>query len=145
MNPAGAISMMVMGYVRSLNKKLASKTVVSTRPRGSWINGHPTLPYPIKTSSAQAGSSSANQQHPRWAPSHTWHFLQTFWISALPLKVAHHKGSVIGHGHLTVSLAKCNFFLNAYIGNSLAVQWLGLHAFTAKGTGSIPSGGTEIL
>ena len=29
-------------------------------------------------------------------------------------------------------------------GNSLAVQWLGLHAFTAKGWGSIPGWGTEI-
>ena len=30
------------------------------------------------------------------------------------------------------------------IGNSLAVQWLGLHAFTAKGMGSIPGQGTKI-
>ena len=29
-------------------------------------------------------------------------------------------------------------------GNSLVVQWLGHHAFTAKGTGSIPCGGTKI-
>ena len=29
-------------------------------------------------------------------------------------------------------------------GNSLAVQWLGLGAFTAKGQGSIPSWGTKI-
>jgi len=29
-------------------------------------------------------------------------------------------------------------------GNSLAVQWLGLHAFTAKGSNSIPSQGTMI-
>ena len=29
-------------------------------------------------------------------------------------------------------------------GNSLAVQWLGLHAFTAKGTGSVPGWGTKI-
>ena len=27
---------------------------------------------------------------------------------------------------------------------SLAVQWLGLHAFTKSGTGSIPGQGTEI-
>lgn len=65
MSPAGAISMMVTGYVRSLNKKPASRTVVSTRPRGSWISGHPMLQCPTKTSSAQAGSSLANQQHPR--------------------------------------------------------------------------------
>ena len=32
----------------------------------------------------------------------------------------------------------------AYIGNSLAVQWLGLHASTAGGTGSIPGRGTNI-
>ena len=30
-------------------------------------------------------------------------------------------------------------------GNSLVVQWLGLHAFTAKGRGSIPVLGTKIL
>ena len=29
-------------------------------------------------------------------------------------------------------------------GNSLAVQWLGLHAFTAEGTGSTPCQGTKI-
>ena len=36
-----------------------------------------------------------------------------------------------------------NVRLNS-IGNNLAVQWLGLHAFTAKGTGSTPGWGTEI-
>ena len=30
-------------------------------------------------------------------------------------------------------------------GNSLAVQWLGLVAFTAMGQGTIPRGGTKIL
>ena len=30
------------------------------------------------------------------------------------------------------------------LGNSLAVQWLGLHAFTAEGAGSIPGWGTKI-
>ena len=29
-------------------------------------------------------------------------------------------------------------------GNSLAVQWLEIHAFTAEGTGSIPGWGTKI-
>ena len=29
-------------------------------------------------------------------------------------------------------------------GNSLAVQWLGLHAFTAEGEGSIPGWGTRV-
>ena len=29
-------------------------------------------------------------------------------------------------------------------GNSLAVQWLGLRAFTAEGTGSIPGRGVKI-
>ena len=29
-------------------------------------------------------------------------------------------------------------------GNSLAVQWLGLHAFTSEGSGSISGGGTKI-
>ena len=31
------------------------------------------------------------------------------------------------------------------IGTSLVIQWLGLHAFTAGGTGSIPGWGTKIL
>ena len=30
------------------------------------------------------------------------------------------------------------------VGNSLAVQWLGLHAFTAEAAGSIPGRGTKI-
>ena len=30
------------------------------------------------------------------------------------------------------------------LGTSLAVQWLGLHAFTARGLGSIPGRGTRI-
>ena len=33
---------------------------------------------------------------------------------------------------------------NTFWGNSLAVQWLGLHASTAGGTGSIPGQGTKI-
>ena len=31
------------------------------------------------------------------------------------------------------------------LGNSLVVQWLGLHSLTAKDVGSIPSQGTKIL
>ena len=31
------------------------------------------------------------------------------------------------------------------MGDSLVVQWLGFHAFTAKGPGSIPGQGTNIL
>ena len=33
---------------------------------------------------------------------------------------------------------------NSFFGNSLVVQWLGLHAFTAEGLGSIPCWGTKI-
>ena len=33
---------------------------------------------------------------------------------------------------------------NRATGNSLAVQWLGLHAFTAEGPGSISGRGTKI-
>ena len=36
------------------------------------------------------------------------------------------------------------FLKNFTIGNSLAVQWLGLGAFTAEGLGSIPVWGTKI-
>ena len=32
-----------------------------------------------------------------------------------------------------------------YVGNSLEVQWLGLHAFIAKDQGLIPGQGTKIL
>ena len=35
-------------------------------------------------------------------------------------------------------------FQNRTIRNSLAVQWLGFRALTAKGPGSIPGGGTKI-
>ena len=35
--------------------------------------------------------------------------------------------------------------IEQYPGNSLAVQWLGLCAFTAKGAGLIPGWGTKIL
>ena len=35
-------------------------------------------------------------------------------------------------------------FKKKFLGNSLAVQWLGLCASTAGGKGSIPSGGTKI-
>ena len=34
--------------------------------------------------------------------------------------------------------------LEKHVGNSLAVQWLGLGAFTAVGPGSIPGWGTKI-
>ena len=34
---------------------------------------------------------------------------------------------------------------NSSQGNSLAVQWLGLHALTVKGPDSVPGGGTKIL
>ena len=30
-----------------------------------------------------------------------------------------------------------------YVGNSLVIQWLGLHASIAEGTGSIPGQGTK--
>ena len=33
---------------------------------------------------------------------------------------------------------------NDDVGNSLVVQWLGLHTFTAEGAGSIPGWGTKI-
>ena len=32
-----------------------------------------------------------------------------------------------------------------HLGNSLAVQWLGLHAFSAVGLGSIPGQKTKML
>ena len=37
------------------------------------------------------------------------------------------------------------YYLKPILGNSLAVQWLGLSAFTAEGLGSVPGQGTKIL
>ena len=37
------------------------------------------------------------------------------------------------------------FFIKTTIGNSLVVQWLGLHASTAGGKGPIPGQGAKIL
>ena len=36
------------------------------------------------------------------------------------------------------------YFKSCYPGNSLAVQWLGLHASTSRGMGLIPDQGTKI-
>ena len=36
------------------------------------------------------------------------------------------------------------YFLKCSYWNSLVVQWLGLHTFTAKDAGSIPGWGTKI-
>ena len=36
-------------------------------------------------------------------------------------------------------------YTSKYVGSSRVVQWLGLQAFIAKGMGSIPGRGTEIL
>ena len=38
-----------------------------------------------------------------------------------------------------------SFFQSGYLGTSLVVQWLGLHASTAGDTGLIPGQGTKIL
>ena len=56
--------------------------------------------------------------------------------------------------HFLLSLTGCwgkgkepqlAFLKKNSLGNSLAVQGLGLHSFTAKGLGSIPGQGTKIL
>ena len=36
-------------------------------------------------------------------------------------------------------------FLNCLYGNSLVVQWLGLHTLTAESEGSVPGWGCKIL
>ena len=43
--------------------------------------------------------------------------------------------------HCTV---KVNYVQSKHLGDSLVVQWLGFHAFTAEGLGSIPGWGTKI-
>ena len=37
------------------------------------------------------------------------------------------------------------YFLNCHVGDSLVIQWLGIHASTAGGKGSTPGWGTKIL
>ena len=44
----------------------------------------------------------------------------------------------LASGAQSRSWAPASNFLKIEIGNSLVVQWLGLHAFTAKGAGSVP-------
>ena len=51
-------------------------------------------------------------------------FCQFQWLDSLPPVGAPHQECVAG--------------------NSLVVQWLGLHIFTAEGAGSIPCWGTKI-
>ena len=46
----------------------------------------------------------------------------------------------MGAGILNLSLANAK---NPALGNSLAVQWLGLHAYTAGSLGSVPGWGTS--
>ena len=45
---------------------------------------------------------------------------------------------------MQLSIKKNNQIKN-WAGNSLVVQWLGFHPFTAKGPGLIPVQGTKIL
>ena len=40
---------------------------------------------------------------------------------------------------------KTNYFIKLCIGYSLAVQWLGFGALTARGAGTIPGWGAKIL
>ena len=42
------------------------------------------------------------------------------------------------------SLLKISWFLSFAVGNSQAVQWVGLHAFMFEGPGLISSQGTEV-
>ena len=44
----------------------------------------------------------------------------------------------------SICMLKRENILKAFSGNSLAVQWFGLRAFTAEGPGSIPGWGTNI-
>ena len=44
-----------------------------------------------------------------------------------------------------ISILHMTLHLNSAWGTSLAIQWLGLCAFNAKGVGSIPGQGTKIL
>ena len=43
----------------------------------------------------------------------------------------------------TEQLSMTTMKTKRYLGNSLVIQWLGLHASIAEGTGSIPGQGTK--
>ena len=53
------------------------------------------------------------------------------------------KNEIFENTHRSAIVA--SFRLINILGNSLAVQWLGLCLFTAKGVGSIPGQGTKIM
>ena len=55
-----------------------------------------------------------------------------------------HPSSPLSTPALSRSIMWSTYIILNFLGNSPAIQWLGLHAFTAEGTGSIPGGGTEI-
>ena len=59
------------------------------------------------------------------------------YSSQASAQVSHHPSS---HNYIPQLFLKMGTF-----GDSLMVQWLGLHSFTAEGTGSIPGRGTKIL
>ena len=56
---------------------------------------------------------------------------------------SHHQDQCQG-AYPPTFLSRSSMVSSLTFGNSLAVQWLGLHAFTAEGPGSVPGRGTKI-
>ena len=67
------------------------------------------------------------------------HYKQKFTLTAYVLKVLYCESLINKYKYIVFFV-----FLKLYLRTSLAVQWLGLHTFTAVGLGSIPGRGTKI-
>ena len=73
--------------------------------------------------------------------------VQTRYSQPIPVGCAHPVSLWLPRFHIEFGSAwwyYIFFFKPGILGNSLAVQWLGLRAFTAEGPGSIPGRGTKI-
>ena len=67
------------------------------------------------------------------------------WSQQFTLKWFWKKNSPNHTCNFSLRFCKINLFFKVFIGNSLTVQWLGLGAFRAKNTGSVPGWGTKTL
>ena len=93
----------------------------------------------------------------RFCPLTVKNVLSLFRLSAIPWTVAQQAPLSTGFSRQEywsgLPFSYCSFCSltlkrnakKAYFGNSLAAQWLGLHAFTAEGRFSLPGQGTKIL
>ena len=66
------------------------------------------------------------------------------WLTNLTVLIILQYIHISNHNIVHLKLTQC-FMSIISQGNFLAVQWLGLLAFTAEGSGSVPGQGTKIL